>query len=329
MRVFVELAAIKKYITDSFTVNKNKIFLFLKIVVAAGLLFFIASTVKISEIVGAFERANYLLISVAFILVIPNVLLQYWKWHLTCDTILNYKEKKVILISLFQGFAAGAFTPFRLGEYFGRAFLFKEKTLLNVTIATLIDKFFPLSIVAFAGALACILFVHFYYGVTIYITLALFIVVFTLFYLLILLLIDPEFWNNFLFNKIRKSRYYKFFNKMNFIKNLDRNYTLKMFTISILFFLCFMTQFAILVSAFSNQFNFVNFYWAAVLVMFTKTFFPAISLSEIGIREGASVFFLGQMGVNAASAFDAAIFLFFINILIPSLIGLALLFKKK
>ncbi len=325
----MELAAIKKYITDSFTVYKNKIFLFLKIIVAVGLLFFIATTVKISEIVDAFENANYLLISVAFVLLVPNMFLQYWKWNLTCNTILNYKEKKIILISLFQGFAAGAFTPFRLGEYFGRAFLFKEKTLLKVTLATLIDKFFPLSIVAFGGALASILFIHFYYEVTIYITIALFVVVFTLFYLLILLLIDPEFWNNFLFNKIRKSRYYKIFSKMNFIKDLDRNYTLKMFSISTLFYLCFTTQFVILVSAFSDQFNFMNFYWAAILVMFTKTFFPAVSLSEIGIREGASVFFLGQMGVDAASAFDAAIFLFFINILIPSLIGLALLFKKN
>ena len=120
----MESVAIKKYITDFFTLNKNKIFLFLKIIVAGGLIFFIATTVKISKIVDAFENANYLLIAAAFILVIPNVFLQYWKWLLTCDTILNYKKKKVILISLFQGFAAGAFTPFRLGEYFGRAFLF-------------------------------------------------------------------------------------------------------------------------------------------------------------------------------------------------------------
>ena len=325
----MELEAVKKYITNSLIINRNKIFLFLKIIIAAGLLFFIITTVKISGIIQAFENANYLLISLAVILLIPNIFLQYWKWNLTCNTILNYKHKKVILISLFQGFAAGAFTPFRLGEYFGRAFLFKEKTLLKVTIATLIDKFFPLVIVAFAGSLASILFVHFFYNVTIYVTVALFVVFFTLFYFLIHLLIDPEFWNNFLFNKIRKSRYYKFFSKMRFIKNLDRNFTIKMFSVSFLFYLCFTIQFVILVSAFNNQFNFVDYYWAAILVMFTKTFFPAVSLSEIGIREGASVFFLGQMGVDAASAFDAAIFLFFINILIPSLVGLALLFKKK
>jgi hypothetical protein len=45
----------------------------------------------------------------------------------------KFYEKKKIFYSLFQGFAAGAVTPFRLGEYFGRAFLFKDKTLVQVT----------------------------------------------------------------------------------------------------------------------------------------------------------------------------------------------------
>jgi hypothetical protein len=35
------------------------------------------------------------------------------------------------------------------------------------------------------------------------------------------------------------------------------------------------------------------------------------------------------MGVNAASAFDAALFLFFINVLFPAVIGSVLLFKKN
>jgi len=63
--------------------------------------------------------------------------------------------------------------------------------------------------------------------------------------------------------------------------------------------------------------------------MFAKTFFPAVSLGELGVREGVSVFFLGQMGVSAAPAFNAALFIFFINILMPSLIGLIFLFKKN
>lgn len=321
---------IKKYLSDSIPVNKNRMFLFLKIIIAGGLLFYIISSIKISEIISSFENANYFLIMVVLILLIPNVLLQYWKWNLTCVTILNYNDRKKVILSLFQGFAAGAVTPFRLGEYFGRAFLFKERTLLQVTIATLIDKFFPLAIVAFLGALSSILFIHIFYDVTIYITAALFIVVFAAFYFLILLLTDQEFWNNFLFNKIRESqRLHRIFSRVSFIKNLRKDYLLKMFSISFLFYFCFIVQFVILISAFSNQLNLVNFLWAAVLVMFAKTFFPAVSLSELGIREGVSVFFLGEMGVSAGAAFDAALFLFFINVLIPAVIGLVLLFKKN
>jgi uncharacterized membrane protein YbhN (UPF0104 family) len=326
----MEIAGIKKYLTNSFLVNKNRIILFLKILVASGLLIFIGSIVKISELINAVENANYFLIFVALILLLPNVFLQYWKWKLTCISVLGCSDKKKILFSLFQGFAAGAFTPFRIGEYVGRSFLFTNKTILQVTIATIIDKFFPLAVLAFAGSLAGIVFIHNYYQVTIYLTVALFIVVFILFYFLILLLINPEFWNNFIFNKIRKSkRLYNIFGKMRFLKNLDRNYSLKMFFVSALFYFCFIFQFVILVFAFTNQFHFIKFLWSACLIMFTKTFFPAISLSELGIREGVSVFFLGQMGVDAASAFNAALFLFFINILIPSLIGSVLLFKKR
>ena len=325
-----DLAHVKQKIISSVSVNKNKTFLFLKIIIAGGLLLYIVSSIKISEITNAFSNANYFLIGIALIMLVPNVFLQYWKWHMTCSSILNYSNGKKIILSLFQGFAAGAFTPFRLGEYFGRAFPFKEKTLLQVTIATLIDKFFPLSIVAFMGALSSILFIHIYYEVTIYITIALFIVVFAAFYFLILLLTDPGFWNNFLFNKIREvKKLYRIFSKLSFLKNLKRKYLMKMFSVSLLFYFCFTTQFVILVIAFNHQFNLVDYFWAAALVMFTKTFFPAVSLSELGIREGVSVFFLGAMGVNAASAFDAALFLFFINVLFPAVIGSVLLFKKN
>jgi len=326
----MELAEVKNYLVKSFLLYKNKIILFLKIAVTCGLVIFVISTVNLSDVITALENANYFLIIVALVMLVPNVLLQYWKWNLTCKSVLNCVDRKKVFNSLLQGIAAGAFTPLRLGEYFGRAFLFSNKTLLQVTIATLIDKFFPLSIVAFMGSLSSILFIHFYYNVTLYITIALFIVVFSIFYILIQLLISPEFWNNFLFNKIRKSKsLYNIFRKMSFLKNLDRNYSLKMYLISFLFYVCFVMQYVILVFAFTNQIHFTDYFWAATLVMFVKTFFPSISLSELGIREGASVFFLGQMGVDAASAFNAAFFLFLINILIPALTGSLLLFKKN
>ncbi len=323
-------SAVIKNISTSITKNKNRILNVLKIIIAAGLLYYIISSINPAEILKALSEANFWLITLAFILVAPNIFLQYWKWKITCNSVLTYSDKKNIIYSLFHGFAAGAFTPFRIGEYFGRAFLFKDKTLVQVTIATLIDKFFPMFILAFTGAVSGILFLYFFYDVSVYLAASLFIVVCALFYLLIMLLIDPDFWNNFLFNKIKQSKLlYKYLGKMRFLRNLDRSYSTKMFFYSVLFYSCFVLQFVILITAFTNEINFINYLWAAFLVMFAKTFFPAISLGELGIREGVSVFFLGQMGVAAAPAFNAALFLFFINILFPSLIGLVLLFKKK
>ena len=62
--------------------------------------------------------------------------------------------------------------------------------------------------------------------------------------------------------------------------------------------------------------------------MFVKTVIPPVSLGELGIREGASVYFLTTMGETSSVAFNASIFLFIINLLIPSLIGLVLLMKR-
>lgn len=325
----MELSSVRKNITAKITENRAKIFLFLKVIIAAGLLGFIVSSIKISEILTALENANYYLITIALVLLVPNIYLQYLKWKLTCKSILNFNDKKIIFYSMLQGFTAGAVTPLRLGEYFGRAFLFKERTLMQVTIATVVDKVFPMIILALIGSLSGIIFIYLFYNVSVYISSALFIVIFLLFYILIQLLIDPGFWDNFLFNKIKDSKTLsRYLGKLRFLKNLDRKYTLKMFFISFLFYSCFVLQFVILVGAFTNQINFIDYLWAAFLVMFAKTFFPAISLSELGIREGVSVFFLGEMGVAAASAFNASMFLFFINILIPALIGSVLLFRK-
>jgi|SRR5690554_2124305 len=320
----------REKILNSFSVYKGKIFLALKFIIAAGLLSYIISSIELPEIIKALQDADYLLIFSAFILVVPNIYLQYFKWKLTCKSILNVDDKEKIFFSLFQGFAAGAFTPFRVGEYFGRAFLFKDKTLVQITIATLVDKIFPLIILAFAGSISGLAFIYYFYDVSFYIAVSLLVVISILFYLVIHLLIDPDFWNNFLFNKIRNSqRLYKYLGRLRFLKHLEKNYSAKMFFISFLFYSCFLFQFIILVAAFSNEINFSDYLWGAVLVMFAKTFFPAISFGELGVREGVSVFFLGQFGVAAAAAFNASFFLFFINILVPSLFGLIFLFKKN
>ncbi len=315
---------------EAFTRHKNGFVNAVKLLIAAGLLIFIINKININEVLFAVKTANIYLLSAAFFLTFINIFLQFWKWKLSCNTLLDEKNKKKILVSLFYGFSAGAFTPVRIGEYFGRGIAFKDKSLIKVTVATIIDKFFPLMAVTFFGAVSSLLFIYYYYHVTLYITISLFVVLFLLFYFLVMLILNPDFWDNMLFNKLKKSKKLNYFlARLSILQNLDKNFSSKMWFISILFYFCYILQYAILVSAFSHHYSFLNYIWAGNLIMFAKTVIPPVSLGELGIREGASVFFIMQMGEISAVGFNASIFLFLINILLPSFVGLLLLAKRN
>lgn len=310
--------------------NRTVIIVITKIIIAAGLLIFVISFTNPEEVLSALRQGNLRLIFLSFVFLFINLYLQFWKWKITCDYILAERNNRKIIASLFYGLSGGAFTPARLGEYFGRAIAFRDKSILQVTIATLLDKFFPLLVVAFLGSLSSILFLHFYYNAEIYLTLGLFIVVFTLFYFSGLVLLSPKFWDNVLFSKLRSSaRIPPVVKNLKVLKNLSRTYVIRMSIISMLFYFCFLLQFAILVIAFTGNTNVLNYLWAGNLIMFAKTVIPPVSFGELGIREGASVFFLTEMGEVASAAFNASIFLFFINVLIPALFGLILFFRKN
>jgi uncharacterized membrane protein YbhN (UPF0104 family) len=121
----------------------------------------------------------------------------------------------------------------------------------------------------------------------------------------------------------------KVYEKLRVLKGLNRIYLVKMSSISLLFYLSFLVQYALLVAAFSHNQNYLDYFWAGNLLMFAKTVIPPVSLGELGIREGASIYFLTRLGETSVVAFNASIFLFIINLFIPALIGLVFLFRKN
>jgi uncharacterized membrane protein YbhN (UPF0104 family) len=99
------------------------------------------------------------------------------------------------------------------------------------------------------------------------------------------------------------------------------------FGLSLLVFFIYTFQFFILLNAFEK----VNFRTAVLVVptiFFVKSLLP-ISIGDLGIREGTSVFLFGHFGISSAAAFNAPILLFVINLLLPGLAGLYFLLKEK
>jgi len=320
---FEEIIGVKTPIVK----NKSIALAVIKIIIAAGLLIFIISLVDLNEIIETSQGANKYLIALVFGLSFLNIYLQYSKWKLTCGHLLNENNKKKIIISLLQGFSAGAFTPVRLGEFFARGIALNKNSVSQVVIASIFEKLFPLIPVIFFGSISGIFFLYNFYGISVsmvYSLLILEIIIFTVLFHFF----SRKSWDNFLMKFKSFKIFSRFSDKIILLKNLDGNYFLKMGIISISFYFCYIIQFALLISAFSNELDFIKYVSAAILIIFIKTFFPPISLGDLGVREGASIFVLAKLGEANAVGFNASFFLFLINILFPAIIGLFLLLKR-
>ena len=124
--------------------------------------------------------------------------------------------------------------------------------------------------------------------------------------------------------KLLKNIVYKF----TLLRNLDNRTLLQLMILNIIFYLCFLFQFAILVIAFYGPAPLLTALWGGNLMYFAKSLIPAITLGEVGIREMTSMYFVAQFGIPSAAGFSAAFSLFLFNIAFPSFIGMLLFYKK-
>lgn len=309
---------------------KSKIIFSVKLVITVLLSIYIISYVQLQAILDSISHSNILFLSLSLILLIPNIYLQYLKWQLTCRQLLDENDNSKIIISLFYGFPPAVFTPARTGEYVGRALAFKDRPFVEIIIATFIDKLYVILVTFLLGAIGAFLFIRTYYQSDNFVSIPFLITFLALAAFAIVLLFANEEW---MFNKVSSILKFKFLlqirEKLLILKKTTAGYSLKMFLVSILFLLCYLLQFMLLICAFSNHFDLLNYFWAALVIMFTKSILSPITIGELGIREGAAVFFLTQMGELSSTALNASLALFFINIIIPSLISLSLLFLKN
>ncbi|HEX2869268.1 MAG TPA: lysylphosphatidylglycerol synthase transmembrane domain-containing protein [Ignavibacteriales bacterium] len=309
---------------------KERVTSWLKILIAIGLLIYLVSAVSFREIVSALHGANYFMIALASVMSFLNIYLQFLKWKILCREVVEEKENKAVLYSLFYGFSAGIITPFRLGEYVGRALAFKGNKALKVTLATLIDKFFAFVPVFFIGAIASAVFLYIFYGIgSVWFSVLIVVILISSFFYLYSVL-KTDFWERQIIKLTSKSsRLAEYTDGLRSFKLLSGKTSLEVSLNTFLTYLTYIAQYGFLVAAFSNGWDIIVYSWLGMLIFFAKAVIPPVTFGELGIRESASVFFAVKLGLTSAVGFNAAIFLFFINVLLPSIPGAALLLRSK
>jgi uncharacterized membrane protein YbhN (UPF0104 family) len=306
----------------------KKLFLsILKLIILLAFLYFISTRIDFRRFINSFKSVNLILISAASLLVLINIFLQYKKWGIVCDAFKLKETKQAIFFSLLYGFTAGIFTPARLGEFFGRKLMLKNKSIVKITSATFLDKLFPmftLSILGFPIFIYYLKYVN-YIGADVFYVLIISFAV--LLILLILFLLKGKAVARVYLNKVMKfitrGKY-----GINIFEGISGKVILKLLLVSALFLVCYTIQFALLFSAFSLNSNFIICLVIAFVVMFSKSFVPQISVGDLGIRESAAVFFFTKVGGTAEAALSASLFLFILNLFLPSFLGFIISYKK-
>ena len=310
-------------------INKKSNIKYLKTILGFGIIIFLIYYIKPSNIYQTYLEADKFYLIIAFLFLPLNLFLQFYKWKILTQKYFGISENVKIWLSLFYGISGGIFTPMKSGEYFARAIPFKNIKVIDVVLATMVDKIIPMYLVLFLGGIFSTIYFHHISDISNSLLYSILVLYLSLLIVLPFILLGNSALTKKVKDFISRNKYLqKIVPKISFFKSIDKKTFLRIVIISLLFNLIFTIQMTILLVSFSGELNLWLFFIIANLIIFAQIVIPPIALGEIGIREGASIFFMKSYGFLGVAGFNAAFSLFIINLLIPSIVGFLLLLKR-
>jgi uncharacterized membrane protein YbhN (UPF0104 family) len=306
-------------------IAKKKIYFYLKFLLGFAIIYFLITSIHISEIYNSLKKANAITLCFVVLFGALNLYLQYAKWKLICNETLNEFNQKKIIHSLLIGFSAGLITPMRIGEYWGRHSVISDHSFLKLSYSVVVEKFSLLFIELSVGGILSLAFIYWYLSFSLLQCIAI-TIVFVIFLVALIFILSGNF---SLLKKIKRPiKLVNIIERYSALAVVERLLKNKLLMLSFLQFFCYLIQYVVLVITFSKCVDYIGIFLAACFIYFMKNFVAFITPGELGTREGVSVFTLALIGINGAAGFNAGISVFFINILIPSIVGTFFLLAK-
>ncbi len=311
--------------------NTKKFFFILsKAILTVGLFVYLIYYISPNKIENTFRSAKPWVIILILILLAVNIWVQFVRWGFVSSKMLGNNNKKEIFSSLFHGFAWGIITPLRAGEFFARKIPMKNKSVFNVVTAAVVEKFFLMPAVFLVGGIFALFFVTYHLALEQIWLISVWVLFLLASALVIFVLFNYRKAKRVLDKMVPpKGKIRDFYTKLENLSGLRRSETGYLLLLSVLLYFIYTLQFALSIFAFTNSTDFFTCYWISNLVIFSKNFVPPVTLGEVGVRETITIYFAGKFGLQASAAFNGAVLIFLINILLPALIGLYFVLKEK
>lgn len=299
---------------------------------------------NISELYNGFisltsDPSTLSIIIIVFILMLINWSIESIKWR--------YLIKKIEKVSFIKSFMAvwagltvGSFTPNRTGEYFGRAFILDKANRWEGIFITFTGSLSQLLITLLFGTIAGFCFIasfqsdliqfnHVLYytllGISVIVTALIFILYFRIS------------WLKRFFQKIIPRKYSQFSSHFDVYSYYSIKELVNVLGLSLIRYVVFTAQFYILLRLCHIEIPFFDGLMLISFIFLVMTAIPTFALTELGVRGTVSIFLLEMYFENitlytndiSSNAILASFLIWFINLVIPAIIGGFFVFKLK
>jgi len=298
----------------------------------------------LNELINAFgqrvdSRGFYVILSVVFILIGANWLIEAKKWQFLVKKI----ERIPLLRSLYAvltGISVSVFTPNRMGEYFGRIFILEKANHWEGIFVTVIGSFSQLITTMICGTIGMAIFLPVYIDLSPYLNgNAILGILFTSIVAIAFFLM--LYFNISLFSRIleriSKRSWKKFRSYVKIFEKFSNKELITVILLSLVRYVVFNFQYYLLLRVLGVPLPFYDSFLLTSVMYFIMAIIPTITLTELGIRGMVSIaifqYYFESKGLFtdsiSVSVFTASSTLWLINIIIPALLGTIFVYRLK
>lgn len=292
------------------------------VVVVAGLI----QIVEPEQLVESARGADMWPLLAAAALLPANLGLELWLWHRLLCRRREAPPLSASITALFCGHSLGIVTPARAGEIVARATYARHPDAWSAGALAVVHRVFDFQAVVALSLPAYVYFAIAYdptpaalwWGLIGVGTGALVFVGGMLF--------SPERTHAGLSRLVRRRDWMK---HLEFLRSWPGGDRLVLLALAVARYAVYLVQFGLLLHAFDPTTSYATGVVMGAIVFYGKLLIPPITFTDIGIREAVSIFVAGYFGASQAGAFNAAFFLFTINLVVPALAGIPMLFRPN
>jgi hypothetical protein len=263
------------------------------------------------------DRTSFLLLGVTIVLMFVNWGLESIKWKYLISKIEQTNFSKAIRAVLY-GQALNNWVPYGIADYGGRLVYVGKKNRKKALYSVFLGNWAKFVVSFGLGSVAFLL----------YLNPQKFFFIYNVFVVILFLFLIYSYFNT--------ERFLSFFQRFRLVQKIEQvnaSYIKQDYQRNLLFsllrYLTYILQYFLILKMFHVSIDTYNLLLGIFSIFFIQSFLPAFAITELGIRGAVIIFIFGKVFPDVNILIFAAFTLWFINVLIPSLIGLFFIVTHK